>query len=126
MPCAREPVAEPAAAAVEQEEREADDDRRERERQVDERVQEPLEREVAPHDREADDDPEDGVHGHRDRGHEQRDLERVDRRVVRERVPDVACALVERPPAHDHDRSDQDRQQVEERDAAQGEPADAC
>ena len=42
MPWLVEPVAEPAVAAVEQEEREPDDDRRERERQVDERVQEPL------------------------------------------------------------------------------------
>ena len=40
-PCSLEPVAEPAGAAVEQEERQADDDRRERERQVDDRVDDP-------------------------------------------------------------------------------------
>ena len=52
MPWPSEPRAEPAGAAVEQEEREADDDRRERERQVDERVHEPLAGEAPAHDRE--------------------------------------------------------------------------
>ena len=63
MSVAVEPVAEPAVAAVEQEERQADDDRRERERQVDERVDEALAREPPPHDRERADDAEDVFSG---------------------------------------------------------------
>ena len=74
-----EEAEEPAAAAVEHEEREPDDDRRERERQVDERVHEPLAREALPDDRERAQDPEHGVEGHSDRRDDQRQLERVQR-----------------------------------------------
>ena len=121
----REPVAEPAAASVEQEERQPDDDGGERERQVDERVEQTLEREVAAHDREPDGDPEDRVDRDGDRRDLERDLERVDGRGVRERAPDVPDAVVERPPADDRDRPDQHDEQVEEREAAQGEAAKA-
>ena len=71
--------AEPAGAPVEQEEREADDDRRERERQVDERVHEPLAGEAPADDREAAEDAEDRVQRHGDRGHLERHLEGVHR-----------------------------------------------
>ena len=75
-----EPGAEPAGAAVEQEEREADDDGRERERQVDDRVDDARRRgKRPPHDRERADDAEDGVQRHGDRGDDQRQLERVHR-----------------------------------------------
>ena len=48
-------AAEPAAAPVEQHEREADDHRRERERQVDDGVQQPAPGEAAAHERERQD-----------------------------------------------------------------------
>ena len=109
MPWSVEPAAEPAVAAVEQEEREADDDGRERERQVDERVHEPLAGEAAPHDRERADDAEDRVQRHGDRRDDQRQLERVDRVGVGERVPDGAEAVLERPPEDHRERPEQDR-----------------
>ena len=93
MPCAANQCAEPAGAAVEQEQREPDDDRGERERQVDERVHESRAREATPHDRQRADDAEDRVQRHRDRRDLERDLERVHRVRVGERVPDVAGAL---------------------------------
>ena len=70
-------AAEPAAAPVEQKEREADDHRRERERQVDDRVHEAAPGEAAAHERERQDHAEDRVRRHRDRRHQQRQLERV-------------------------------------------------
>ena len=119
----REPVAEPASASVEEEERESDDDRGERERQIDERVEQTFEREVAAHDREPDGDPEDRVDRDGDGRDLEREHERVDGRGVRERAPDVPDAVVEGPPADDGDRPHQHDEQVEESEAAQGEAA---
>ena len=84
---ALEEAAEPARAPVEEEQREADDDGREREREVDERVQQALPRKPLADDRERADDPEDGVERHRDRRDDQGQLERVDRLGRRERLP---------------------------------------
>src|SRR3982750_4668756 len=53
--------AEPSCAPVQQEQHEADDDGRERERQVDDRVDDPGAREAPSHDRERADDAEHGV-----------------------------------------------------------------
>ena len=65
-PCSISQPPNQPVAAVEQQEREADDDGRERERQVDERVDEPLAGEAVAHDRERADDAEDRVRRHGD------------------------------------------------------------
>ena len=118
-----QPAAEPALAAVEQEEREPDDDGRERERQVDERVEEALARELPADDRDRADDPEDGVHGHGDRGDDEGELERVDRLRRRQRVPRRREPVLERPPEDHRERPDEDHGEVAEGDEAEAEPA---
>ena len=59
-------VAEPAAAAVDEDQRQADDDRRDRERQVDQRVQHRLAAEAAARERQRAEHAEDRVERHGD------------------------------------------------------------
>ena len=61
MPVVGEPRPEPARAAVEQQQRETDHDRRDRERQVDQRVEQPLAGEAPAHERQRREHAEDGV-----------------------------------------------------------------
>ena len=123
MPALLEPAAEPALAAVEQEEREPDDDGRERERQVDERVQQALAGEPPAHDRERADDPEHGVHGYRDGRDDQRQLEARGSSPARVSASQAGPnAVLERAPEDDRERADEDHEQVAERDEAEAEP----
>ena len=108
------------ARAVEREHQEAGDDRRQRERQVDDRVDERLAAEVVAHEHPGDDRPEDGVRERDERGDGQRQLERGDRLRRGDPLPEAGRALRARRPDERRDRQrDDDRQ--EGRDKAEGE-----
>ena len=109
IPCSVEPAAEPARAAVEEQEREPDDDRRERERQVDERVHEPLAAEALPDDRERADDAEDRVRRARRSARSAASARaRAERLGRRDRVPGRAEPVLERAPEDEPDRRGED------------------
>ena len=115
---------EPAVAAVEEHDREADDDRRERERQVDDGVEHALAGEAVAHDRERADDAEDRVQRHGDRRDLQREPERVLRVGRRHRVPRGPDAVLERAPEDEPDGNEQDRREVREHPDAEAKPGD--
>ena len=111
-------LAEPAVAGVEQVEREADDDRRERHRQVDDRVHEAHAGNAMPHDREAAEDPEDRVQGNGDDGDLDRQLQRMHRVGARDRSPERVEAVLERAPEDEADRRDENHREIAERPVA--------
>ena len=85
------------------------DDRRQREGQVDDRVDVPLARELIANEHPGDDRPRDGVDRDHDRRGGQGQLQRRDRLRVRHRVPERAQAALERL-RHDGGQRDQDDQ----------------
>ena len=113
---------EPPLLAVDEDQRQSDDNRRDHERQVDDPVDQRAPAERPPLERERAGDAEDGVERNRDRHHEQRELERVERIVRRERVDERADAMLERAIEHHPDRQRQQHGEVAERDAAQRQP----
>ena len=112
-------AAQPAAAPVEQHEPEADDHRRDRERQIDHRVQQAAPGEAAADEASAQHDPDDRVHRHGDRRDQQRQPERVQRLRRRDRVPGLGEAVLERAVEDEPDRHEQNQRQVSEHAEAQ-------
>src|SRR5581483_7926323 len=89
---------EPAAGSVHQDQGEAHDDRRDRDREVDDRVQQPSTDEPVAYQQDRGSDAEDRVDRGRDSGDGDRTLERGDRVRIRDRTEEGADARTEGPP----------------------------
>src|SRR3954452_16364158 len=117
-----QPRAEPTGAAIEEKKREADDDRREREGQVDQRVENALAADVAAHDQERAADAEDGVERDGDQRDEDGEPECVHRVGGGDRLPGGAESVLESTVEDHPERDDEQQGEVAERAEAEEVP----
>ena len=109
--------AERAGRAVERQQREPGDDRRQRERQVDQRVDEALAAEPVAHQDPGDQRAREGVDDGGGERHEQREAQRGDRLAAADRAPERIEAAVGRADDHGGQRQQDDQAEPERRDA---------
>jgi hypothetical protein len=117
-PGQREVDADRAVLAPELDQDEAGDDRRQREGQVDDRVDDRLAGEAVTDEEPGDDRAEDGVDRHHDQRADQDQLERFERGRLGDLVPEVADALAERFVGERRERQQDDDAQPEDDQSA--------
>ena len=99
IPRDAEPTSDPTRLVVDEQQGQADHDRRDRDRQVDCRVEQARAREAMTRQQDRSPDPEDRVEGHRDRGHHEGQYQSVDEVVGADstRVGEVLPGLPRTP-----------------------------